>query len=30
MVEGDRYPDPVFEEVTADEVAAAVVEGRMA
>ncbi|CAK7260925.1 MULTISPECIES: hypothetical protein [unclassified Shinella] len=30
MVEGDRYPDPVFEEVTADEVAAALVEGRMA
>lgn len=28
-VEGDRYPEPVFEEVTADEVAAAVVEGRM-
>ena len=30
VVEGYRYPDPVFEEVTADEVAAAVVEGRMA
>ena len=30
MVEGIRYPDSVFEEVTADEVAAALVEGRMA
>lgn len=30
MVEGYRYPDAVLEEVTADEIAAAVVEGRAA